>query len=383
VELKTARPEEAGMNSTRLTKAREHAQKGAEQLGCSGGAALVIRHDRVVGEWYWGKRGSAPDSKPFDAETLVPLASVTKGITGTALAMMIQDGTLWLDDPASLYMPELVSDRMWDAKSNARITVRHLATHSSGLPHGDEGFYNAYEGCPPDKHPYECMVEAVLSRLAFGLVFEPGTSHVYSDPAVCLLGEILHRASGQRVSHYVQERIFKPLGLKRIGWDFDDKLAEDISSSVAPSWRRVPPNAKEGRRVGSPWGGLIGCAHDLATFGLMLLHEGELGGVRIMSPLAVRMMSSCQFPLPARPQFPHRALLWWIKAAPDSPELGHIVPYGTYCHGGATHCVLVIMPDLDIVAVMLRNRWGNSPGFIYDRDYPMYMDTVAAAVDEV
>jgi CubicO group peptidase (beta-lactamase class C family) len=115
----------------------------------------------------------------------------------------------------------------------------------------------------------------------------------------------------------------------------------------------------------------------------MLLHEGELDGVRIIAPLAVRMMTTCQMPLPARPLYPHRGLFWWIKVAPDSPELGHIVPYGTYCHGGAGHSVLVVMPELDIVAVMLRHRLGNPPGFLYDRDYPVFMDLVAAAVDEL
>jgi CubicO group peptidase (beta-lactamase class C family) len=140
---------------------------------------------------------------------------------------------------------------------------------------------------------------------------------------------------------------------------------------------------KENRLAGSVSGGLICNAHDLAAFGLLLLREGELDGKRLIAPLAVRMMSSCQYPLPGRANYPHRGLLWWIKAAPDTPELGHIVPNGTYCHGGAGHSVLVIMPALDIVAVMIRNRYGDPPGFIYNRDYPVFMDLVAAAVDEI
>jgi CubicO group peptidase (beta-lactamase class C family) len=59
------------------------------------------------------------------------------------------------------------------------------------------------------------------------------------------------------------------------------------------------------------------------------------------------------------------------------------VPYGTYAHGGAGHSVLVVMPALDVVAVMIRNRAGNPPGFFYDRDYPIFMDLVAAAVVRV
>jgi CubicO group peptidase (beta-lactamase class C family) len=173
------------------------------------------------------------------------------------------------------------------------------------------------------------------------------------------------------------------LDLHRIGWDFADDLAADIASIVNVGWNGGRLGTAEGRREGSVFGGMIANARDLATCGLLLLREGELDGQRLISPLAVRMMTSCQMPLPARPRYPHRGLFWWIKAEPDTPELGHVVPYGTYCHGGAGHSVLIVMPDLQIVAVMLRNRLGNPPGFIYDRDYPVFMDLVAAAVDEL
>ena len=91
--LETASPEEMGMSSGRLVKAQQHAKQVGDQLDATGGAVLVIRRDRIVGEWYWGTRG-AGDDRPFDAETMTPLCSVTKGLTGTALALLIQDGVL-------------------------------------------------------------------------------------------------------------------------------------------------------------------------------------------------------------------------------------------------------------------------------------------------
>jgi hypothetical protein len=59
------------------------------------------------------------------------------------------------------------------------------------------------------------------------------------------------------------------------------------------------------------------------------------------------------------------------------------VPPGTYRRGGFTHYVLMLMPTLDMVAVMLRNRTDSLPGFLYNRDYPVFVDLVAAAVDDV
>jgi CubicO group peptidase (beta-lactamase class C family) len=219
-----------------------------------------------------------------------------------------------------------------------------------------------------------------MGRTVRGVAFEPGTWHVYSDIAVTILGEVIFRASGQRVPKIMQDRIFDPLDLKRIGWDFDDDTARDIAAIVDSDWMGGR-QSKENRLAGSVAGGLISSARDLAALGLLLLHEGEMNGQRLIAPLTVRMMSTCQYPLPARASYPHRGLLWWIKAAPDTPEMGSIVPIGTYCHGGAGHSVLVIMPALDIVAVMIRNRAGNPPGFLYDRDYPIFMDLVAAAVE--
>jgi CubicO group peptidase (beta-lactamase class C family) len=376
MKFETIVPEEAGISSARLLKAKEYAQRVSDQLGGSGGAVLVTRHDKIIGEWYWGQRGPE-DAHPYDADTMTPLYSVTKGFTAMALSLLIQDGALWLDEPAYLHVPELKDGDL------AKITIRHLATHSSGFPGGDPDFYGCWEDRRPGEHLAETYFRHAIARVSRGVVFEPGTSHIYSDPAVTVLGEIIYRVSGDRVPELLHKRVFAPLGLERIGWDFNDERVNDIAGIVNMAWMSHLSDARLVRQSASAAGGLISSARDLAACGVMLLHEGELEGVRVMAPLAVRMMTTCQYPLPGRPNYPHRGLFWWIKAAPDSPELGTIVPYGTYCHGGAGHSVLVIMPALDIVAIMIRNRAGDPPGFIYNRDYPTFMDLVAAAVDQV
>lgn len=282
---------------------------------------------------------------------------------------------MWLDEPVSSYFPEFQKGEL------TKITIRHLATHSSGIPAGDPDFY----GCWHDQQPGEAITDTyfrhAMGKTAQGVAYEPGTWHVYSDPAVTILGEAIFRASGERVPEIMQKRIFDPLELKRIGWEFNEEISKDIASIINETWMGAKPG--NDRLVGSVSGGLITSARDLTTFGLLLLREGALEGKRLIAPLTVRMMTTCQYPLPSRPNYPHCGLLWWIKAAPDSPELGHIVPNGTYCHGGAGHSVLVIMPALDVVAVMIRNRVGDPPGFVYNRDYPVFMDQVAAAVEEL
>lgn len=375
--FETVAPEEAGMSANRLVKACDYAQRVSDEIGGTGGAVLVTRHDKIVGEWYWGRRGLEPGSPPYDADTMTPLMSITKGLTASALALLVQDGVMWLDEKVAQYIPEFAEGEL------AKVTVRHLATHSSGLPGGDIDFYSCWRDQRPGESLPETYFRHAMGRVVRGVVFEPGTWHVYSDIAVTILGEVIYRAGGERAPDLVRQRIFEPLGLQRIGWDFEDELAKDIAVIVNDSWMGGRHGTKEARQAGSVAGGLISNARDLAAVGCMLLHEGELGGVRVMAPLTVRMMTTCQYPLPGRPNYRHRGLLWWIKAEPDSPELGHIVPYGTYCHGGAAHSVLVVMPALEIVAVMIRNRVGDPPGFVYNRDYPIFMDLVAAAVERV
>ncbi|MFL7894005.1 MAG: serine hydrolase, partial [Anaerolineales bacterium] len=86
MEFITTSPEDAGMSSLRLQKAQEYAQRVGDQLEGSGGAVLVMRYNKIVGEWYWGKRSHAPDAPAYDVDTMTPLMSITKGLTATALA---------------------------------------------------------------------------------------------------------------------------------------------------------------------------------------------------------------------------------------------------------------------------------------------------------
>ena len=102
------------------------------------------------------------------------------------------------------------------------------------------------------------------------MVFEPGTAHIYSDPAVTVLGEILYRVSGYRVPDLLHKRVFAPLRLERIGWDFDDERVKDIAGIVNMTWMSQIPDARIVRQSASVAGGLISNARDLAACGIML-----------------------------------------------------------------------------------------------------------------
>ena len=135
---------------------------------------------------------------PALAESVYEVASITKQFTAMGILLLAQDGKLDLDDPVSKRLPG--TPAAWE-----KITLRHLLTHTSGIPDYDDA------GSPLDpRHDY---TEDELVRLAttLPLKFQPGARWSYSNTAYVLLGIIVHRVSGQPYDDFLRERIFSRL----------------------------------------------------------------------------------------------------------------------------------------------------------------------------
>jgi CubicO group peptidase (beta-lactamase class C family) len=143
---------------------------------------------------------------PVTAQTVFQSGSVGKQFTAVAVMLQVEDGKLALDDSITKYLP--------DAPASWRpITVRHLLTHTSGIPdytesleeHGSQGinFRRDY-------------TEEELTRAAFNLPleFQPGSRWKYSNTGYLLLGVIIHKVSGRFYGDVLKERVFTPLGMK-------------------------------------------------------------------------------------------------------------------------------------------------------------------------
>jgi CubicO group peptidase (beta-lactamase class C family) len=135
---------------------------------------------------------------PVTPQTVFQSGSVGKQFTSTAVMLLVQDGKIGLGDSITRYFP--------DAPASWRgITVRHLLTHTSGIPD--------YTTDAMDyRHDY---TEAELAKMAFGLTpeFPPGSRWNYSNTGYVLLGIIIHKASGQFYGDLLRDRVFKPLGM--------------------------------------------------------------------------------------------------------------------------------------------------------------------------
>lgn len=156
---------------------------------------------------------SAPAADPalrVDEDTVFRIASMTKAFVSAAALRLRDEGKLSLDDPAEKYLPEL-RGLSYPTADSPRITVRHLLSHSSGLP---EDNASADLRMP--------MSEAAFDELlSHGLTFSnaPGTRYEYANLGFALAGRVVTRASGVRVQEYVTRELLRPLGMTATGWD--------------------------------------------------------------------------------------------------------------------------------------------------------------------
>jgi CubicO group peptidase (beta-lactamase class C family) len=164
-----------------------------------GASLLVVEHGRVVVARGYGYANLEKHLKAGPA-TDYRLASVTKQFTAASILLLKQDGKLKLGDPIRKWLPELPA-------SDAAITIRNLLTHTSGL-------IDYEDLIAPDQT--EQIDDADVLRLIASqhrLHFPPGSAHRYSNGGYVLLGLIVQRASGMDLADFMQQRIFRPLGM--------------------------------------------------------------------------------------------------------------------------------------------------------------------------
>jgi CubicO group peptidase (beta-lactamase class C family) len=182
---------------------------------------------------------------------------VTKVFTALLAVQLDDRGVIDLDQPAVRYLP---ADVFLSTKPDlgATITLRQLASHTSGLPRGVPGPVQSVEG------RYQLEPQQLYDHLAnVELVSDPGTEELYSNLGMGLLGHVLERAAGKPYDQLLQEMVCEPLHLERTAIQVNDKLPRSTGySSMIP--RR--PETHSYRERLAPSGGLVASAPDLASF---------------------------------------------------------------------------------------------------------------------
>ena len=311
------------------------------------GRAGALAHLRAFGRLTYDT-----DAAAVAADTIYDLASVTKVVVTTTLAMMLVDeGKLELDARVSSFLPGFTGG------AKDKVTLRQLLTHSGGLLWWAP-LYKELKG-------QAAYVERIV---AMDLAYEPGTKAVYSDLGLILLGAVVERLGGAPLDELARRRITGPLGMKDTLYRPPASLVPRVAPTESDPWRgrvlRGEVHDENAFALGgvAPHAGLFGTAPDLARFATMLLDEGRGPAQRLVSRATVELFTErAGVPLASR------ALGWDTPAnetgersstpgAPGYTSAGTLLSPRSFGHTGFTGTSLWMDPERELYVILLTNR---------------------------
>ena len=320
------------------------------------GGVLWIQHGEASHHKAFGAQ-SAGGNDPVTEDTIFDAASLTKPVvTATLVQVLRERGLLDIDSPVSRYLPAC-------GNLANTTTLRHLLTHSAGLPSGlpaSDAFKQGPEPTSvtmPQAEREAKIAFAIERACAQKREAEPGKQFRYSDLNFILLGEIVARVSGRPLQELARTEIFEPLGMTHSGY-----LPLEKSPNIAPTnkptehWERGAVHDPTARRMGGVAGhaGLFTTAADLARFARMLLNDGVSdSGRRLLSHESITLLETQQSP----PGVPDLRSLGWDVATAYSRPRGTLYPSGkSFGHTGFTGCAFWLDPGSRSFFILLANR---------------------------
>ena len=267
-----------------------------QETGLVGVGAAIILDRKLVWSRGYGF-ADKQDAVPFTTDTVMNIGSISKPFTGVALMQAVEDGKLSLDEDINAYLPFKVVNPSFP---DARITLRHLATHTSGITDRWEVYQRTYHWGGDAPEPLGEFLQGYLATDGKDyakdnfLPFKPGTHRDYSNIAAGLAGYIVERAVGEKLNTYTARRIFKPLGMDRSGW---------LLSEIAPGAHSTLYVGQEGFSIPIqlygittyPDGGVRTSVSDLSRFFIALLDGGQYEGARILDASSTAEMLRFQY----------------------------------------------------------------------------------------
>jgi CubicO group peptidase (beta-lactamase class C family) len=324
----------------------------------AGAVAVVVDTNGIVSADAVGyadrERGVA-----METNALFWIASMTKPFTAVSLMMLADEGKVSLDDPVTKYIPEMGNLWVTEKKTNDTITLRrpvrpitlrHLLSHTSGLP-----FLTPILSADLTSQPVD---QQVLSFTMNPLEFQPGEGYRYSNEGIDTIGRVIEIASGTPYATFVQKRVLDPLGMtdttffptseqvKRLAKPYGANkeksgLVETKLPFMKPPFDRTPRYAEAG-------GGLFSTGTDLARFCQMLLNRGVFRGQRLLSEKAFVELTKIQTGLP------DKKYGLGFSVNPDGD--------GAFGHGGAAATNMTMYPKNGLALIWLVQVAGGYPG---------------------
>ncbi len=361
-----------GMDAERLARIAPRMKAFVDKGTIAGAVTLVQHHGKLASLEAVGLQ-EIETNKPMRPDTIFQVMSMTKPVTGVGIMILAEEGKLALNDPVEKHLPEFRGQWMIDGAATDKtralkrpprpITIRDLMTHTSGmltLPPpgmGEIGFY---------RNMNKTLADAVSIYSQQPLEFEPGSRWMYSNPGIAVLGRIIEVVSDTPFERFLEERIFRPLGMKD-SFLFPPAEKRDRIAAVYEVEKGKLKGLGEviyrkGARYSMPEGGLYATASDMAAFYQMMLNGGALAGKRILSRAAVGTMTASHTADVQRGGTAF-GLTWAVTQGPGGTL--SLLSIGTFGHGGAFGTYGWIDSRKDLVGVfMIQVMGGGEAGAV-------------------
>jgi CubicO group peptidase (beta-lactamase class C family) len=385
------KPEALGFSSDRLSQIDKTLLAHIEKGLIPGATVLIGRHGKIAYFKTFGFQDKE-NKVAMKKETIFRLYSMSKPITAVAAMMLWEEGQFILSDPVSKFLPELKDLKVGVEKKDPQtgnvtlelipctreMTIQDLLRHTSGLIYETPIFGKSQvqqkwaEAKVWDRNETLAEATAKLSKLPLG--FQPGSLWTYSRSSD-LLGRVIEVIAGRSFDQVLEEKIFKPLGMKDCGFWVK---AENRNRAAQP-----PLNPKTGKpqvmhdvtslpKFLAGGGGLMGTTMDYARFCQLLLNGGSLDGVRILGPKTVAYMTSDHLGaipvasgvssnlLPAGKSY---GLGFGVRTTPGILAVAGSV--GEYTWGGIAGTAFWVDPKEDLFVVYMMNDMVFGPSGYY------------------
>ncbi len=363
-----------GLDAAKLAAIQPAMEQAIKAKQAAGIVTMVLENGKVVHHEAAGM-ADITTGRRMEKDALFWIASMTKSVNATAVMILVDEGKLSLDAPASQWLPELDQMKLADGSAPQKpITLRMLLSHTAGI------------AFPPRK-PTDGAISLkayVATLVRAPLAFQPGSSYEYGfGPTVA--GRILEIVSGMKYDRFLRERLLQPLGMKDTMFNPDDahraRLArtyktDEDTSELVPGYNPFVTSDASVTHMVEPSGGLFSTAADMGRFYAMIANGGELDGVRILSARAVQDMTT---PVMAGGKKQGYAVGW--QANIETQRSCPAMPVGSFGHGGAFATNGWIDPERRIVTVfMVQNVLVRDSGKPRDAFQKLVMEAAGVTV---
>jgi CubicO group peptidase (beta-lactamase class C family) len=277
-----------------IAKLKEQLPQQMAQMNVPGLAIALVDGDKLVWAEGVGAADRASQTK-VTADTLFSVQSISKTYTATGFLIAVEKGLMKVDDPLKTYYPQFTVNSRFGADEANRITFRHLLSHRSGLTHV----------APCGKHfdNRTCQfADHIRSISETWLKFPVGERFSYSNLGIYLVGYALELRSGKRFDEFMDEELFRPLGMTSS--TFNNKVVADHPSVarghtrdrvLSAPWIYTIPSG--GKYTSYSVGSMYSSVKDMAKFISFHLAGGKIGGKQVIGKNLLKEMYTQQFPI--------------------------------------------------------------------------------------